>query len=267
MPSMDSKRTETVLRAVPLAPRREESSSVLRVEPLHPMCPPRSRTSCRVRAGRGGVPWMAQLPGCGSGSGRRGPGRRVACPARLPGDRQRAPGGAHLAHARQLLPAPVKDLPPDTFRCLRRVPTRGGTRSVRRAAPCGGGRPGRHRPRPNPYNDLPGASHAACREHYADYNPVFWALPANVEFAIVPPRERDLKDRPVATCLYEGPYVPLASPLPADLSRLTAEQRRCLDAVRPYDEVRPRAAEGAAGRSRRCADERTRAPVGTAQRS
>ncbi|GAA2813504.1 hypothetical protein GCM10010441_42760 [Kitasatospora paracochleata] len=87
------------------------------------------------------------------------------------------------------------------------------------------------------YNDLSAASHAACREPFADYNPDFWALPANVGITLVPPREQDVAQHPLATCLYIGLSAPLAGPLRADPSRLTVGQRRYLDAVRPYDEV------------------------------
>ncbi|MFJ7243267.1 hypothetical protein ACIQWA_01345 [Kitasatospora sp. NPDC098652] len=87
------------------------------------------------------------------------------------------------------------------------------------------------------HNDLATASQLACREPFADYNPDFWALPDNAVITLVPPREQDFKDHPVATCLYLGRSIPLTRPLRADTSRLTAGQRRYLDAVRSYDNV------------------------------
>lgn len=52
------------------------------------------------------------------------------------------------------------------------------------------------------YNDSAAASHAACREPFANYNPDFWALPANADLALVPPREQDsrtTRSRPAST--------------------------------------------------------------------
>ncbi|MEV7027013.1 hypothetical protein [Kitasatospora sp. NPDC093558] len=87
------------------------------------------------------------------------------------------------------------------------------------------------------YDDAASASMAACREPFADYNPDFWALPPNAKFVTLPPRHQDLSEHPVATCLYLGPNILLTGPLRADPSRLTAGQRRYLDAVRLYDSI------------------------------
>ncbi|MFE0462918.1 hypothetical protein ACFW1A_27060 [Kitasatospora sp. NPDC058965] len=84
----------------------------------------------------------------------------------------------------------------------------------------------------------------ACREPMADYNPDFWAAPANVAMEVVPPTEQELKDHPSATCLYAGRSFLLTGSLRADPSRLNAAQRQYLDAVRPYDGV---SAEGLDG--------------------